>query len=447
MLVLKTNRLVLPNETRAGTLHIIDGKIAKVGAPDEIPSGMAVVDVGNSVVMAGIVDTHVHFNEPGRTEWEGFQTGTQAAAAGGITTIVDMPLNSLPPTTTVEALKIKAHAAEGHCWVDFGFWGGVIPGNDGELEGMMDGGVLGFKAFLIDSGVEEFPASTEKEFWVAMPILARRKVPLLVHAELEGAVASAGNSARSYGSYLQSRPKEWENRAVDFMIRLSKQFQCPIHIVHLSSAEAIESITKARREGGLITAETCPHYLALIAEEIPEGATYFKCAPPIRERANRERLWQGLGAGQIDLVVSDHSPCSPALKLPEQGDFHRAWGGISSLQFTLGIVWSEAKDRGYTLQHLTRWMCEGPARLAGLSRRKGRLEAGWDADVVVWNPEAVFTVDKSMIRHRHAVTPYESRVLSGKVEMTFVRGDLVYDGGAVAKVPTGTWVRRDQEKS
>jgi allantoinase len=372
----------------------------------------------------------VHVNEPGRTEWEGFETATRAAAAGGITTIVDMPLNCIPVTTTLEALRTKLEAIAGRLRVDCGFWGGVIPGNAGELDRMIDAGVAGFKAFLVHSGIDEFPNATEQDLREAMPILARRGVPLLVHAELaEHLVDAPPVEPQQYATYLASRPRAAEDAAIRLIIGLCRETGCRVHIVHLSSSDALEQIAAAKREGLPLTVETCPHYLALASEDVPDGCTEYKCAPPIRERDNRERLWQGLRDGVIDFVVSDHSPCTPHLKLRESGDFMRAWGGISSVQLTLPVVWTAAQVHGVGVEQIAHWMCAAPARFAGLDQRKGSIEPGKDADFVVWEPEATFTVDPARLYHRHKLTPYAGKELRGVVRETILRGETVLPEG------------------
>ncbi len=433
---IRSKRVMLPfSSPQARTILVSAEKIEGIFGYQELPSDCPVMDVGNSVVMPGIVDTHAHINEPGRTEWEGFRTATRAAAAGGITTVIDMPLNSIPATTSVKALQAKAESARGQCSVDYGFWGGVVPGNCGELQPMVDQGVMGFKAFLIDSGVDEFPSVTEADLKKAMPILAKAGVPLLVHAELQtlgssgfvGFVGSLGSV--SYAHYLSSRPQKWEVDAIQLMIRLAGETGCRVHIVHLSAADALEDLTRARASGIPITVETCPHYLALASEEIRDGATQFKCAPPIREKQNQDRLWKALETSQIDFIVSDHSPCTPRLKNLDVGDFDRAWGGVSGLQFSLPVIWTEMKNRNLEFSHLVRWMCEGPAQFLGLGNRKGKIAPGYDADLVILNPEKSFTLSPSMIQHRHLLTPYEAHVLDGVVEKTFLRGHCVYESG------------------
>jgi len=389
-----------------------------------------VEDLGDLCLLPGLVDTHVHINEPGRTEWEGFTTATKAAALGGITTIVDMPLNCIPVTTTVEALTIKLAAAKPLLWVDAGFWGGVVPGNATELFPMGEAGILGAKAFTCHSGIDDFPASDRETLKAAMVELSRAGVPLLVHAELESPVPDDDRDPTDYGRFLASRPKQWEDDAIAMVIELVRETGCAAHIVHLSSASALPMLARARAEGLPITAETCPHYLCLTAEEVPSGDTAFKCCPPIREARNREALWQGLLDGHIDAVVSDHSPCTPHLKLPERGDFMDAWGGIASLQLGLRTMWREAHGRGVPLERLVDWMTRRTAAIAGLER-KGRIASGFDADLVAFDPDAVQVVDPNELAHRHKVTPYAGREVRGKVHHTWLRGTEVVRDGVV----------------
>jgi len=435
-LVIRGRRVVTKNEIGPASVHVRRGYISSISIFEDVPSGCDLIEAGEgSVVMPGLVDTHVHVNEPGRTDWEGFATATRAAAAGGVTTIVDMPLNSIPATTTLAGLKAKLEAASGKCSVDVAFWGGVVPGNTGELAELWEAGVVGFKCFLVHSGVDEFPNVTEKDLRAAMPELARLGATLIVHAELPGPIEAAcgqtseGKIERTYEVFLRSRPRAAENEAVELMIRLSRETGCRVHIVHLSSAEALPTLREAKAAGVLITAETCPHYLYFGAEEIPDRATEFKCCPPIREHENREELWDALRDGTIDMVVSDHSPCPPEMKLPEPGDFTKAWGGISSLQLRLPVMWTEAKKRGFTISQIAEWLCRAPTKLVGLDRRKGAIAVGYDADIVIWNPDAEFRVAPEMIHHRHKLTPYAGEVLLGKVEKTFLRGQMVYDCG------------------
>ncbi len=443
--IVRGQRVVLKEGTVPAAVHISDGIIDAVTAYDELPRGCPVFEVEDDcVLMAGLVDTHVHINEPGRTDWEGFETATRAAAAGGVTTIVDMPLNNIPATTTLEAFEKKLAAAEGKLSVDTGFWGGVVPGNVTELAKMFGAGVVGFKCFLIHSGVDDFPNVSEADLFEAMPELARLNALLIVHAEMPAPVekASAAQTAsgadpRSYSTFLATRPKEAEDEAVALVIRLSRETKARVHIVHHCSASALEMLREAKREGVPVTLETCPHYLSFVAEEIPDGATEFKCCPPVRERENSEQLWAALAEGLIEMVVSDHSPCPPGMKCADTGNFLEAWGGISSLQLRLPVMWTEARRRGYSFNHLAEWLAHAPARLAGLEQRKGSLDAGSDADLVIWNPEAEFTVEPSMIEHRHKLTPYAGRLLSGVVRKTFLRGQLIYDDGNFSSEPVG----------
>ena len=439
-LVIRGKQVVLPDAIAPASVHIVDGVIASISSYDTAPADTELIDAGaDSVVMPGLVDTHVHINEPGRTNWEGFATATRAAAAGGVTTLVDMPLNSIPPTTTVAGFREKLAAARSQCYVDVGFWGGVVPGNTGELASLLAEGVVGFKCFLIHSGVDEFPNVTEDDLRTAMPELTRLGAVLIVHAEVPGPINNTNypGAPEKYSTFLASRPRAAENNAVKLMIKLSSEFGTRVHIVHHSSSDALSMLSDAKSEGPRITAETCPHYLAFAAEEIPDGATEFKCCPPIRERENREQLWSALGSGTIDMIVSDHSPCPPEMKLRDTGDFMQAWGGISSLQLRLPIVWTEGKRRGLALQHMTRWLCSAPAELVGLATRKGAIAVGKDADLVIWNPDKQFTVEGKTLHHRHKLTPYQGRVLEGVVEKTFLRGRKIYDGGEFIGEPRG----------
>ncbi len=462
MLVVRSQRVILPEGERAAALHISNGVIDRiVEYESEDPTGARVFNVPDLVVSPGLVDSHVHINEPGRAEWEGFDTATRAAAAGGVTTLVDMPLNSIPPTTTVRGLHAKIEAARAQCHVDVGFWGGVVPGNAGDLDALVDAGVRGFKCFLVPSGVEEFPAVNEADLRLAMPILARRGVPLLVHAEIiadrglriaDSTVDSTPQSTPQsafhnpqYAAFLASRPPSAELDAIRLMVRLAEEFRTPVHIVHVSSAEGVEAIARAKAAWVPITAETCPHYLTFAAEEIPDGATEFKCAPPIRAAAHRQALWRGLETGALDIVVTDHSPAPPALKTP--GDFARAWGGIASLELSLAATYTSLKSQVSGLKPqtsvssvlclLARWMSAAPAALAGLGERKGRIAVGYDADLVVWDPDVDFVVDPAQLHQRHKLTPYAGRALFGTVLTTFVRGERVWDKSRLTRAYGG----------
>ena len=446
-LVLRGRRVVLRGGMGAAAVHVTGGVVSAVTRPEDVPADVEVVELGDAVLMPGLVDVHVHVNEPGRTEWEGFETATRAAAAGGVTTLVDMPLNAVPPTTTVAGLQAKHRAARGRIHVDVGFWGGVVPGNTADLQPLWDAGVLGFKCFLCPSGVDEFPHVTEADLRAALPILAARRAPLLAHAELpeplaRAALAVAELDGRSYAVYLASRPRQAEREAIELLARLAGETGAHVHVVHLSDADSLGMLRAARASGAFMTVETCPHYLHFAAEEIADGATDHKCAPPIREAENRGRLWDALRAGEIDLIATDHSPCPPEMKGLHGGDFLRAWGGIASLQLSLSVVWKGARERGHTPVEVARWMCETPALVAGLSRRKGAIAQGLDADFVVWHPDREFTVDPARLHHRHPLTPYAGATLPGVVQATYLRGRGIYHGGEFAAEPAGRILSR-----
>jgi allantoinase len=425
-LVFRARRVVTPAGEVAGCVGVRDGRVAAIEPLEAAPAGERTIDLSHEeVLLPGLVDTHVHVNEPGRTEWEGFASATRAAAAGGVTTILDMPLNSIPPTVDVAALEKKRKAAAGQLHVDVGFWGGAVPGNLGTLRGLHDAGVLGFKCFLVDSGVEEFPPLGAGELDRCLQELAGLPALLLVHAEDAETVRRAPPARGGrYADFLRSRPREAENLAVAQVIEGARRTGARVHVVHLSSADALPLLGGARRDGVRVSVETCPHYLTFDAGTIRDGATEFKCCPPIREADNRELLWQGLADGTIDLVVSDHSPCAPELKHLDDGDFGAAWGGIASLQLGLAAVWTAARARGHTLAEVVRWMAEGPADLVGL-RRKGRIAVGADADLCVFAPDQALVVEAGRLHHRHPVTPYAGRRLTGVVRGTWLRGHQV----------------------
>jgi allantoinase len=448
--VVRGQRVVTPEGVGPASIHIQNGRISLIARPDEIPSGCPLFDADHSVVMPGLVDTHVHINEPGRTDWEGFASATRAAAAGGVTTLVDMPLNCVPATTSSDALQAKLAAAKESSWVDVGFWGGVVPGNVHQLRGLFNAGVVGFKCFLVPSGVDEFCHVTESDLRAALRELAGLGAVLIVHAELPGPLdealrADAGGRApdpRRYATFLSSRPRKAEDEAVALIIRESRQSGCRVHVVHHSSADALPILRRARADGVKITVETCPHYLCLAAEDVPDGATEFKCCPPIRERENAEELWAALREGLIEMVVSDHSPCPPGMKFRESGDFMAAWGGISSLELRLPLMWTAAERRRCSLENMTLWLSHAPARLVGLHNRKGAIRTGYDADLVVWNPEAPFRVDAGALHQRHKLTPYAGQVLRGVVEATFLRGQRIYANGRFSEAPLGVMLLR-----
>jgi allantoinase len=445
-LVVRSSRVVTPAGVHPSAVHIRNGIITAVTHVDETPVGAPIFDVGDSVVMPGLVDSHVHINEPGRADWEGFESATRAAAAGGVTTLVDMPLNSIPATTNVAALEAKLAAAREKCFVDVGFWGGVVPGNVAELRPLHEAGVLGFKCFLVDSGVPEFAAIGERDLRVAMKELAVLGSVLQMHAELPGPIERAASVARGdpgrYWTFLRARPRVAEDAAIDLVIKACRDTDARAHIVHLSSSDSLPQLRRAREEGLPLTVETCPHYLWFAAEEIEEGATQYKCCPPIRERENRQKLWSALEEGTIDMIVSDHSPCPLELKLQESGNFLKAWGGISSLQVRLPIVWTAARTRGPGLDQLAEWLCAAPARLAGLGARKGAIRTGCDADLVVWNPEAVLRVEAANLHHKHKLTPYEGAELHGVVEATILRGRMTYRNSRFEGEPIGEMLLR-----
>ena len=444
-LALRSQRVVTPQGEGPATILIENGRISAVLPYTAEVEADAVIDLGHRAVLPGVIDPHVHINEPGRTDWEGFNTATRAALAGGLTSLVDMPLNSAPVTTSVANLELKRTATQGQLHCNVGFWGGVVPGNAAEIEPLIAAGVLGFKAFLTHSGIDEFPNATEDDLRRVMPILARHRLPLLVHCELsEDNDDWKQNDHRSYPNYLASRPKKWEDDAIALMLRLCEEFSCWVHIVHLSSADSIAPIAAAKAKGLPVTVETGQHYLYFNAEDIADGQTQFKCAPPIRERANNEQLWAALESGIIDFVATDHSPAPPDLKQLESGDFTTAWGGIASLQLALPVLWTAARRRGATLSDLARWLCANPAKLAGQAGRKGQIAPGFDADLLVLDPEATFEVREELLEHRHKVSPYLGQTLAGVVEATVLAGELVYQRPAFAALNRGRFLTGQQ---
>ncbi len=440
---LRGNAVVTLDGVRPAAVLVRGETIAAVVGFGDVPAGVPVVDAGDKLVLPGLVDTHVHINEPGRTEWEGFATATRAAAAGGVTTLIDMPLNSSPVTTTVAALNAKREAAAGKLWVDVGFHGGVVPGNAAHVAPLIDAGVCAFKAFLCHSGIDEFPNATEADLRAVMPTLAAAGLPLFAHAELvaqlpPGVEEAFAANPRSYAAYLATRPPEWEVEAISLLIRLCREYRCHVHVVHLAAPRQAWPLIEAAKADGLpFTVETCPHYLNFAAEDVPDGDTRFKCAPPLRPRSERRLLHELVAHMQIDTVGSDHSPAPPGIKHIADGDLRAAWGGIASLQLLLSASWTAVPGAGLPAALTSR-----PANLVGLSHRKGSIAPGLDADFVVFDPDATFTVDAAELQHRHKPTPYDGRELRGVVETTFLRGRPVFDRGTFLGEPSGQTLAR-----
>jgi len=424
--IIKSNKVVIDNEVKEAFVVIKNGIIADVPSSIDYDVSDKLIDAGDSVLMPGIIDPHVHINEPGRTDWEGFETATKAAISGGITTVVDMPLNSSPVTTTVSSFEQKLAAAKNQLHANCGFWGGIVPGNHKQIEPLIEKGVLRFKAFLTHSGIDEFPNDSEDDLRQAMPIIAKSNLPLLVHCELSTNEFNPTNP-RSYQEYLASRPKHWEDKAIALMVRLCGEYDCPVHIVHLSSADSIEQIRKAKERGLPLTVETAQHYLFFHAEQIQDGRTEFKCAPPIREKENNEKLWQALQEGIIDFVATDHSPAIPQLKELPDGDFRKAWGGIASLQFAFPVLWTAAKQRQIPITDVSKWLSINSSKLIRLQKKKGRISRGYDADLAIVNVEKSFEVKEDIILHKHKLTPYLHEHLYGVVEASFLKGEKVFE--------------------
>jgi allantoinase len=445
----RSTRVVTPEGLRAATVLVIAGKIVAVSDWESVPASVHLRDYGDYLLLPGLVDAHVHINEPGRTAWEGFDSASRAAAAGGVTTVVDMPLNCVPETISADALEAKRAAVArdgGQSRVDWMSWGGVVGnhgvGNEAELPGLIAAGVPGFKCFLVHSGIDEFAWADEAQLRKTLAILKGSGLPLLVHAEVAGPLEraadaiNAGNADwRGYETYLASRPDDAELEAIDLVIRLAKEFDATVHIVHLATGRALPAIRAAREASVKITVETCPQYLWFTAEEIGDDATEFKCAPPIRSAANREALWQGLLDGTIDMIATDHSPCLPEMKHRESGRFDLAWGGVASLGLALPVVWTGLHQREGALELLGKWMSTGPARLAGLTGCKGALAAGYDADLVVFDPRAQWTVTEDDLRFRHKVSPFLGARLRGRVLETWLRGECIFPTGSADEIP------------
>lgn len=436
-LAIRSNRVITPKGEIPAAIIIGAGKIESVVVPEDLPPEIPCEDFGDLVISPGVVDAHVHINEPGRTQWEGFETATAAAAAGGVTTLVDMPLNSSPVTTNVAALQAKRSAAAGKCKVNVEFYGGLVPGNEIEIPGLIAEGVKGIKAFLCDSGLDEFGAAGEKELRAVLPMLKQAGIPLLAHAEIvDPEVARKHKTSphwpqQSYLHYMNGRPASFEIDAIKLLIDLCREFQTPIHIVHLATAQALPLITAAQKEGLPLTVETCPHYLYFCDQDIQDSQTQFKCAPPIRDQGNRDALRSAVTTGLIDTIGSDHSPCPPELKELLSGDFNKAWGGIASLQLTLPIMATLAEKENWSLEKMATLLSQRPAEIFGMGETKGRIASGYDADLIVWDPSATFTVAGEELEHRHSITPYEGRTLSGRVARTYVGGAIVFTSESI----------------
>jgi len=447
-----SRRVVTPEGIRRGAILVEGEKVTAVVSPDQVPKNYTVRDFGEAAILPGLVDSHVHINDPGRTEWEGFDNATRAAAAGGYTLLVDMPLNCLPATTSVAALEAKRAAARGRCRVDWATWGGVVADNQANIAALAAAGVPGFKCFLIHPGIEGFTMVTEQQLRAALPAVAQTGLPLLVHAELPGPIDAASDALAHadwtrYSTYLQSRPEEAELAAIRLLLSLCREYRFHLHIVHLSASAALQELSAARSSGLAVTVETCPHYLHLTSETIKDRATACKCAPPIRSRENREMLWKGLRNGVIDLVVTDHSPCPPVLKRFEEGDFRAAWGGISSLSVALPLMWTEASSRGVSLSDVARWMAEKPAQLAGCQAHKGKIQPGSDADFAIFDPDSEFVVTEDRLHYRHSISPYLGERLCGVVKSTYLRGQPVFVEGQFPGQPVGREFRMAHNKS
>lgn len=448
---LKSSNVATPDGVRDAFIIIKNGRIKKISdCPESVDC--EVEDFGKKFILPGLVDTHVHINEPGHTEWEGFESATKSAAAGGITTLIDMPLNSIPVTTSAASFKKKIDSAKNKLFVDCGFYGGIIPGNAGNLEELIQNGVMGLKAFLIHSGLNDFPNVTEADLRIAFEKIKSFEkaadIPLLFHAELDpvndNSFSKKKYSEANYRTFLESRPKEFENKAIELLINLCREFKNHIHIVHLSSSDGIEMIAKAKAEGLKVTTETCPHYLFFSSDKISDNDTRFKCTPPIRDNENREKLWSGIRSGVIDFIVSDHSPCSPELKFLEEGDFEKAWGGISSLQLGLSIVMTEAEKHGLQLKDVSELMSTKPAEFAGLGNIKGKIKTGYDADLVVFDPDKKNITDVSKLFHKNKPIPYEGLELKGEVVCTYLRGEKIFENGKILNGPKGKIILRNE---
>jgi allantoinase len=437
-----SRRVVTPEGIRPASVLVEGELIRDVVKHDQVPREAKILDFGDAAILPGLIDAHVHMNDPGRTEWEGFETATRAAAAGGFTCVVDMPLNCVPATTSVDALEAKRAASRDRCWVDWAAWGGVVADNQQDITKLAGAGVRGFKCFLVHPGIDEFSMVTKQQLREALPYVAQTGLPLLVHAELPDCIDAATKHLETadwtaYLTYLHSRPEESELSAINLLIALCREYEFRLHIVHLSASQALPTLRAARLEGLPVSVETCPHYLHFQAEAISRGATQFKCAPPIRGAENREQLWDAVKNGTIDLIATDHSPCLPQMKRLAEGNFQTAWGGIPGLSVALPVMYTEARARGFSLTDVTRWMAEGPAKLVGCQLQKGKIAAGYDADLVVFDEASDVVVTRERLHHRHSFSPYLGEKLNGEVKATYVRGSLVFADNAFHGKPKG----------
>lgn len=440
-----SERVLIDGVLVPATILIENGKISSIKEGLFAFPDTDVRNCGTDVISPGLIDSHVHINEPGRTQWEGFDTATRSAAAGGITTLVDMPLNSSPVTTTLEAFKNKINIAKDKIHVNVGFWGGIVPGNNSELAPMIEAGVLGIKAFTTHSGIDEFPNVREADLDEGMKIIAPYNVPLLVHAELDSEHAGQQGLKEapfSYMSWLASRPKSWEDEAIKMMIKLSKSTKCRTHIVHLSSSNSISGLKNAIENGIDISVETCPQYLFFNAEEIPDNDPRYKCAPPIREKENNDKLWGAVKDGLISFIVTDHSPAPPEIKELKSGNIAKAWGGISSLELSLPAIWTKAREKGFQIQDMARLMSENVAEFLSLDKKKGKIKKGMDADIMIWDPEESFTVDQAEVHYRHKISPYHGQKLYGVIKTTILNGSVIYDNGNFLSLRQGKLIMR-----
>ena len=438
-----STRVLINEKLIEATITIKDGIIAEVqnGKPDI----KELISHGDDVIMPGLIDSHVHINEPGRTDWEGFNTATKAAAAVGITTLIDMPLNSSPVTIDKPSYEVKLNAAKKNLHVNCGFWGGIVPENAASIQEIIDTDVLGIKAFLTHSGIDEFPNVTESDLRKAMPLIAKHDIPLLVHCELDSphdGIKILEENPDSYLAYLNSRPREWENKAIKMMINLAEEYDCRVHIVHLSSSDLIPFIKEKREQGVKLTVESCPHYLVLNAEEIPDGKPIYKCAPPIREKENNDEIWQAIKDGIIDFIVTDHSPATPDLKQLESGNYKEAWGGISSLQHSLPLIWTTAQKKGFSIAEISNLMSLNVLKFLNFQNRKGKLAKGFDADITVWSPEEKFTVQSKKLEYKNKISPYIGMELKGVVKQTYVNGNLVYNNDKFERLNCGEIIKK-----